>query len=55
VNIYFLNDPHSPTDLDTWQNELKQVKEELGFLHVQMPYTADIFLDTEDKNKPLNH
>ncbi len=30
VNIYFLDDPHSPTDIDAWRAGLEGVKGELG-------------------------
>ena len=51
ANINFLNDPHSPTDCEAWQKQLKKVKSELGISGKGIPYTVDIFL-IADPNRP---
>ncbi len=51
VNINFLNDPHSPTDREEWEKQLKKVKAELGFSGEGIPYTADIFLEARDRRE----
>lgn len=48
VNIYFLNDPHSPTSLEEWQKELLKVKQTLGLNDIKIPHTADVLLEAED-------
>jgi len=45
VNIYFVNDPHSPTDYAEWQRSLMKVKIDLGIRSLEIPYIADIFLE----------
>jgi len=44
VNIYFINDPHSPTDYKEWQKALTEVKADLGISGLGVPYMTDIFL-----------
>ena len=51
ANINFLNDPHSPTDREEWQKQLKRVKAELGISSLSMPYIADIFLEARERNE----
>lgn len=51
VNLYFLNDPHSPTDLEEWQKQLKKVKAELGISGSGISYIADIFLEARDRSE----
>ena len=53
VNTYFINDPHSPTTLENWRNALKQVKEELGITGIQVPNTAELFLEAKDRSELL--
>ena len=45
VNIYFMNDLHSPTDLNTWHKELEMIKVELGLIHAHIPYFAEVYLN----------
>ncbi len=54
VNVYFLNDRHSPTDYEEWQRALKQVKMELGIIGLEIPYTADIFIEAKDRTEFIN-
>jgi hypothetical protein len=42
VNVYFIDDPHSPTTQAKWDGGIKDVKKRLGFNAV--PFSADIFL-----------
>ncbi len=51
ANINFLNDPHSPTDCEAWQEQLKKVKAELGISGEGIPYTADIFLKARERRE----
>lgn len=51
VNIYFFNDPHSPTDHEKWQNALRKVKAELGISSLVIPYMSDIFLEARDRSE----
>jgi hypothetical protein len=44
VNIYFLNDPHSPTSREEWQVELVAVKQQLGLAGITIPHYADMYL-----------
>lgn len=53
VNVYFIEDPHSPTTLEYWRNALKQVKEELGITGIQVPNTAELFLEAKDRSELL--
>lgn len=51
VNIYFLNDPHSPTNLEEWQSYLKEVKAELGISGLDTAFLADVFLEARDRSE----
>jgi len=51
VNIYFINDPHSPTDYAEWQRALMEVKTDLGISRLKISYMADIFLEAQDRSK----
>jgi len=51
ANIYFLNDPHSQTDHEEWQKQLKRIKSELGISDSGIPYVADIFLQARDRSE----
>lgn len=51
VNIYFLNDPHSPTRRQEWAAALAQVKAELGLTGVAVPYTAELFLEARERRE----
>ncbi len=48
VNVFFINDPHSPTSYEEWQKQLKNVKAELGISGSGISYIADIFLKARD-------
>ncbi len=51
VNVYFLNDPHSPTDYAEWQRALMEVKSDVGISGLEVPYMADIFLEAKDRRE----
>ncbi len=51
ANINFLNDPHSPTDDETWQEQLKKVKAELGIPGSGISYMADIFIKARERSE----
>lgn len=51
VNVYFINDPHSPTDYAEWQRALMEVKTDLGISGLEVPYMADIFLEAKDRSE----
>jgi uncharacterized membrane protein YhdT len=51
VNVYFLNDSHSPTDFERWQELLGIVKTELGIFGLEIPHIADIFLEAKDRSE----
>jgi len=47
VNVYFLNDPHSPTTRAQWDDALAEVKAELGV--GKTPFVAEVFLEARDR------
>ena len=51
ANVNFLNDPHSPTDHEEWQNQLIKVKSELGISGSNISFNADIFLEASDRSE----
>lgn len=44
ANVYFTDDPHSPTSLVAWQEALAEIKMELGVAGLSIPGAVDIFL-----------
>ncbi len=44
VNVYFQNDPHSPTSSAQWEEGLKKVEQELG-IQSKAPFCGSVFLD----------
>ena len=44
VNVYFVNDPHSPTTLAQWEEGLIEVDRQIGF-NRKPQFSASIFLD----------
>lgn len=53
VNIYFLNDPHSPTSRKQWVSALEEVKERLGLEDSTISYTGELFLEGRDRQELL--
>jgi hypothetical protein len=45
VNVYFINDAHSPTSMEGWSSGIQEVKRALGVKTI--PYYADIFIDAK--------
>jgi hypothetical protein len=54
VNIYFFDDPHSPTSREEWKVALGQVKGELALTGVAIPHTAELFLRAGDRRESLD-
>jgi len=54
VNIYFFDDPHSPTSREEWKVALGQVKGELALTGVAIPHTAELFLRAGDRRELLD-
>jgi hypothetical protein len=46
LNIYFLEDPHSPTSRSEWDAGISNVKRAIGL--TQVPFYADVFLPATD-------
>jgi hypothetical protein len=44
VNVYFLNDPHSPTGHDRWIEEIQLLKRAAG-VPSSIPYVSDLFIE----------
>ena len=53
VNVYFINDPHSPTSLAEWKVALAGVKAELGLAGISLPHAADLFLEAGKRGELL--
>lgn len=51
VNVYFLDDPHSPTGRGDWRTALAQVKAELGLTGVDVPHTGEVFLKARERRE----
>jgi hypothetical protein len=51
VNVYFLQDPHSPTSHEEWQPAITQVKAELGLAGVTIPHGAELFLQARERRE----
>lgn len=51
VNVYFLDDPHSPTTLEEWQPAIAQVKAELGLTRIAIPHSAELFLPAGSRHE----
>jgi len=54
VNVHFVNDPHSPTNLEQWQTGLSEAKRELGFSRGSIPFCCDVFLPARDRAELLS-
>jgi hypothetical protein len=51
VNVYFLDDPDSPTTREEWQTALREVKAELGLADVVVPHAAELFLQARERSE----
>ena len=55
VNVYFVDDPHSPTALEDWRLALSDVKTELGLTPAASPYTGDVFPEAKERWELTGH
>lgn len=53
VNVYFINDSHSPTTREDWSIALSRVKENLRLTGIRVPNTAELFLEAKDRSELL--
>ncbi len=44
VNVYFMDDPHSPTTRTQWNEFLPTVKDEMGLTDIEVPNAVSVFL-----------
>jgi hypothetical protein len=51
VNLCFVDDPHKPTSLACWQQELSANKAKLGFASARVPYSIDVFLGARSRDE----
>jgi len=51
VNVYFLDDPDSPTTREEWRVALDQVKAELGLSNIVVPHAAELFLEARERRE----
>ena len=51
VNVYFLDDPDSPTTREEWRVALRQVKAELGLANIIVPHAAELFLEAGERRE----
>jgi hypothetical protein len=49
VNVYFLNDPHSPTSHDRWIEEIELLKRAAG-IPSSIPYVSDLLIEAHPGN-----
>jgi hypothetical protein len=45
VNVYFIDDPHSPTSRAEWEAALVGIKAQLGLAGITVPYATNLFLE----------
>jgi hypothetical protein len=48
VNLYFTDDPRSPTSKDAWETGVAEVNKSLGI--VEVPFCASVFLPAQGEN-----
>ena len=53
INVYFINDPHSPTSRAEWEVALVGVKAQLGLAGTSVPHAADLFLEAGTRGELL--
>jgi hypothetical protein len=46
VNVYFIDDPRTPTKVKDWDDAIEHVNRELGLVS-EVPYSASVFLTAE--------
>jgi hypothetical protein len=53
VNVYFINDPYSPTSRSEWEAALVGVKAQLGLAGISVPHAADLLLEAGPRGELL--
>lgn len=53
VNLCFVDDPHRPTSLERWQQQLSAIKKQLGFSDKRVPFAVDVFLRARARDELL--
>ena len=53
INVYFINDPHSPTSRAEWEVALVGVKAQLGLAGTSVPHAAALFLEAGTRGELL--
>jgi hypothetical protein len=51
LNVYFLNDPHSPTTLDEWNSALPCPKAQLGVKDMWPECAVEVFLEARERSE----
>lgn len=51
LNVYFLNDPHSPTTLEEWQRALSCPKAQLGIKDMSLSCAVEVFLEARERSE----
>jgi hypothetical protein len=53
VHLCFVGDPHRPTSLQRWQQQLSVIKDELGFKGKKVPFAVNVFLPARSREELL--
>jgi hypothetical protein len=53
VNLYFVDDPHSPTNASEWRAHVTQVTRELGLPAQRQPYLGHVALPARSRDELL--
>jgi len=53
INVYFIDDPHSPTSRAEWEVALVGIKAQLGLAGISVPHAADLFLEAGTRGELL--
>ena len=53
INVYFVNDPHSPTSRSEWEVALAGIKAQSGLVGISVPHAADLFLEAGTRGELL--
>jgi len=53
LNLCFVDDPHRPTSLQRWQQQLHLIKKQLGFAGKRVPFAVDVFLSAHSRDELL--
>jgi len=55
VNVYFVDDPHSPTTREQWETAIGQVRTDLGLTKFEVPHMGEVFLKARDRSELLGN